>query len=112
MNRLSILTSLVEFSRPLPELEEALSALVWDSDPVVTLRREHVAAVLRRFQTGNIDAPVVEAWANLVECREDIGFEPRHEATVTEAIRDIANPELQGQLQAITPDVLAKLEGR
>ena len=110
MNRLSILTSLVEFNMPLPVLEDALSALDWDADPAVTLKREHVAAVLRRFQVGELDAPAVEAWANLVECREDIVFEPRHEAIVTEAIHDIANPEPQGRLRAITPDVLAKLE--
>lgn len=111
MNRLSILTSLVEFNMPLSELEEALSTLAWDADSVVTLKREHVAAVLRRFQAGEIDASAVEAWANLVECRENLELEPLHEATVADAIHDIANPELQGRLQAIAPDVLAKLEG-
>lgn len=77
MDRASILTSLIELSLPLPELKAAVRTLSWDwdGDPVVTLKREHVAALLRRYQSGEIDESEVEAWANLIECREDIGFD-------------------------------------
>jgi hypothetical protein len=110
MSRLAVLSSLIQFDAPLADLRSAPAALDWDSDPVAVLTRRNIVSVLQRFATGEIDADAVEAWANLVECREDIQFEPQHERAVADAIHDLANPILQGRLQAIAADVLARLQ--
>lgn len=111
MTHLSTITSLLEFSKPLHELRTQLSGPEWDAKPVATLSPRHIAAVLRRFQAGELDAAAVEEWANLVECREDIEFDPRRAADIADAIHDIANPELQGHLADTVDDLLDILAG-
>lgn len=62
----------------------------------------HVIAVLKRFQAGVLSPEAVEAWANAVEGREDIGLEPESSELLEEAIFDLANPVLQGALTGDT----------
>ncbi|KSV90931.1 hypothetical protein N181_09640 [Sinorhizobium fredii USDA 205] len=66
MDRRAVLASLIQFDRSLTELRAALAELCWDSDAVITLKRDDVASILRRFENGEIDEHSVEAWANLV----------------------------------------------
>ena len=110
MNRRAILESLLRFDQPLPELEAALASLDEDSAPAATLTRSHIALVVRRFEVGLLEAEAVARWADLIECREDIEFEARHEPAVADALFDLANPDLQGPLAEISADVLAVVE--
>lgn len=109
MDRRAIMASLVRFDLPLPELEAAVAALDWDAVPLVSLRRGDIVGVLRQYSAGLLQAGEVERWANLIECRDDIEFEPHHEPAVVDAIFDLANPELQGALADIYVDVLARI---
>jgi hypothetical protein len=109
MSRQSVLSSLVQFDAPLADLKAALALFSWDADPVITLTRRDIAAVLERFTSREIDVATVEEWANLVECREDIRFEPEHEKTIAAAIHDLANPELRGKVMDTAPDLLGSL---
>ena len=109
MSREAILSSLISFDAPISKLTTELSALTWDSEPVVTLARHDIVAVLERFSSGEIDALTVEEWANLVECREDIDFEPGHTDVIQAAIHDLANPLLSGELRELAPGILAGL---
>ena len=109
MDGQATLTSLIQFDVPLAKLEAGLKALGQGSVPVVTLRRKHIVAVLQRFVSGEIDASAVEAWANLVEGREDIQDEPNHEEVILAAVHDLANPVLQGRLEDIASEMLASL---
>jgi hypothetical protein len=109
MDRRATLRALIQLDVPLSDLQIALAAFDWDAEPVVTLRRFDIAAILHRFASGEIDALTVEDWANRIECREDIRFEPDHEEIVSAALHDLANPVLQGRLDVIAPDVLATL---
>ncbi|MGV7217710.1 hypothetical protein [Bradyrhizobium sp. UFLA05-112] len=109
MSRETILSSLIHFDASIPDLKSGLGSLTWDSDPVVTLARRDIVAVLERFSTGEIDALAVEDWANLVECREDIGFESGYEDVIHAAIHDLANPVLSGELRVLAPGILAGL---
>ena len=112
MSRRSIIASLIGFDKPLNELRRDLAELGWDwgSDPLAVLTRQHITAVLDRFLTGEQDAEAVEAWANLIEGREDIGFEPGYETIVAEALHDLANPELSGRLETISTEVRTRLD--
>jgi hypothetical protein len=91
--RTSHLEDLLHFSRPLADVTHDLSAFSWDpEDELVTLESEHISAILRRFLAGDISDTDVEAWANAIECREDIGF--LQPSPVAEAIWELANPLL------------------
>jgi hypothetical protein len=107
--RKEALSSLIHFDAPLESIDARLAAAAWGDEPVITLMREHIAAVLQRFVSGSIDAAAVESWANLVEGRDDIQFEPGHEQIISDAIHDLANPVLQGGTQEIAAGLLANL---
>ena len=93
MTRTSHLNDLLHFSRPLADVTLDLSAFAWDSEEeLITLEPAHISAILNRFLMGDISETDVEAWANAIECREDIGFvQP---SPVAEAIWELANPLL------------------
>ncbi|MDO6415128.1 hypothetical protein Q4F19_12120 [Sphingomonas sp. BIUV-7] len=110
MDRRLIIASLIRFDQPLAELEAAVATLDWDAEPVGQLTRKDIADVLRRYQAGLLKAGEIGRWASLVECREDLEFEMRHEAVVADAIFDLANPDVQGTLPDIVEDLLAALQ--
>lgn len=91
--RTELLQSLLAFERPLALLLPELSAFGWDSDePLVVLRRSHLSSVLDRYLAGNLGPEDVEEWANAIEGREDVGYEPAHADLLRELIFDLANP--------------------
>ncbi|MCP4745553.1 MAG: hypothetical protein GY874_05335 [Desulfobacteraceae bacterium] len=98
-NRIKILNNLLEFSKPLDELKNNVSNLVWDYEgPTVIATRLHIKAVLTRFLKGELTKREVEDWANLIECREDLDFDPDCSDELSEIIYQLANPELEGEL--------------
>ena len=75
---------------------------------MVVLTTDHILSVLRRFQEGELIAADVEAWADLIECREDIDYQPGRDEAIVEAIFVLANPVLNGSLdEALTDQVIA-----
>lgn len=111
MTRTSHLEDLLHFSRPLADVAHDLSASPWDSDEeLVTLEPEHISAVLNRFLAGDISQTDVEAWANAIECREDIGL--LKSRPVAEAIWELANPLLTRSLtRRSAGELVATLHG-
>lgn len=109
INRRAVLASLIRLDRSLSDLRAALAELPWDSDAVITMKRDDVAAILRRFESGEIDEHSLEAWADLIEVREDIGFELEHEEAIATAIHKLANPYLHGPVTATISEILADL---
>ena len=107
MTREHTIQALVRCEQPIEQLRAALARLPWDWDgpPLARLTTKAVALVIRRYASGELTAEEVEAWANLVEARDDIDAEP----VAAEAIFDLANPELQGRLSDIASTVLARL---
>jgi len=56
------------------------------------LERRHIAAALRRYADGQLTGAAIENWANAIEGRDDIGYEPR--STVGRLLHELANPVL------------------
>lgn len=99
ITRTEVLMSLLRFDRPLKAISDGVQQVGWDSDAeCVTLRREHVCDVLGRYLNGALSAREAEHWANMVESREDIGFELGHEEGLKQAVFALANPILTEQL--------------
>ncbi len=96
--RKTVLQQLLMFSRPLPELRLSLSELPWDSDELVILKPKMIVAVLQRYLTGELSSSDMEDWANTIEGREDIGYEPLHSEALKDIVFELANPELTKSL--------------
>jgi len=100
VRRIETLGALLAAKSPLAPLAAALASYEWDSPPLVVLRREHVVSVLQRFLAGEFQAGFVREWADLVEVREDIGYEEGHGEALRDALFTLATPETQGGLDA------------
>ena len=95
-SRRATLVSLLTFDRPIEEIRAALGQYEWDCpEPLVSLRREHVLIILERFLSGDLAADAVEAWADLVEFRDDIEFP---DDQLLDSIFVLANPAINGAL--------------
>lgn len=99
MYREDVLKSLLAFDEPIEVLESQLAKFEWDSeDALGILSRRHSVEVLKRFLDGALSAADVENWANLIEGRDDINFEPNGADVIKELIHELANPILTREL--------------
>lgn len=91
--RESLVQALLSFSRPIPDIARDLSACSWDAPrPLAALDATHVCSVLNGFMAGELTSAQVEEWANCIECREDIEYDPS--SAVGLALHELANPVL------------------
>ncbi|WP_149905325.1 hypothetical protein [Mesorhizobium sp. SARCC-RB16n] len=108
-----MLGDLVTFARPIDRLAEMVGVLGWSETPSVVLTADHIVSVLQRFRAGELAAADVERWADLVECREDIDYQPDRNEEILQAIYVLANPVLNGLLdEALVDDLAISLSGR
>lgn len=94
MDRSALLAALIRHEQPLDRVVMALADLPPDTTPAATLTRMDISAILDRYVLGELSAADVSRWAALVECREDIEFEPRHEEVIADALYDLSNPDI------------------
>jgi len=96
MNRKTALENLLNFKLPIEQAISDLSQFEWDSEvELVSLEAEQIQNVLQLFTQGAISASEVEAWANAIECRDDLKIEP---SLVNEVLHELANPYLTQSL--------------
>lgn len=106
----SALSKLLNFSVSVGELKQSLAQLDWDSESVTdTLKLSHVASVLARCADKSLSFNDVETWANFIEGREDICFDPSRETTIAEIVYELANPLLTTELTLQRTDELIKI---
>jgi hypothetical protein len=97
--RKKALESLLKLEQPIDKHVAILSTFPWDADQEYAwLSIAHIANVLSRFMAGDIDTHQVEAWANAIEGRDDIGLAGEHEALLNEVLHELANPTLSHRL--------------
>jgi hypothetical protein len=90
--RKKILNNLISFSKNIKELDTDLKKMRWDLDiDIVILKKENIEAVLTKLKNNQISGQDLEDWANLIECREDIGFDSDDTKLKLE---ELANPTL------------------
>jgi hypothetical protein len=94
------LNELLALSCAPDDAAEALAAFAWDSEELVQLGRRHVRNALRGFLAHEYSAPQLVRWAEVVEGRDDIGFEPADTTALKAVIFELASPELEGALTA------------
>lgn len=95
-NKASILLDLLHFKNNIDTLRNMLSQIDFDSETeLVSMSRDDIVEILQRSLDKKISFLELEEWANLIECREDIGFE---DEKTQEMIFKLANPYLYGKL--------------
>jgi hypothetical protein len=106
------LEALLAFEQPLEQHRTELAAFSWDADTELAfLSLSHIANVLTRFVADSMVATEVEAWANAIEGRDDIGFESANEQQLRELLHELANPLLtQSLTRERAVELLKKIE--
>jgi hypothetical protein len=87
---------LIQFKLPIQQSISDLAQFEWDSEiELVSLEAAQIQNALQLFIQGAISASEVEAWANAIECRDDIKIEP---SLANEVLHELANPYLTHSL--------------
>jgi hypothetical protein len=108
-DRLGLLVELVTLSQPLEGTLRALAQHTFDPDAeMVALERGHVAAILQRYRSGELDEAALEAWADAIELRDDIAL-PDDDQMLRDLMFELANPEIAAPLSAARADVMLKM---
>ncbi|WP_103606948.1 hypothetical protein [Campylobacter concisus] len=95
-DEIGILLDLVHFKNNIDTLRNMLSQIGFDSETeLVYMSRDDMVEILQRSLDKKISFLELEEWANLIECREDIGFEDKK---TQEMVFKLANPYLYGKL--------------
>jgi len=102
-DRTRALVDLVAFRGPLSESIERVARFPWDCDEeLVSVTMADVLAVLRRYLAGEVVAKDLQAWADAVEMRDDLGHAPG----VVDVLFELSNPGIN---RAITPTLAQDL---
>lgn len=95
-DEIGILLDLIHFKNNIDTLRNMLSQIGFDSEiELVSMSRDNIVEILQRSLDKKISFLELEEWANLIECREDIGFD---DEKTQEMIFKLANPYLYGKL--------------
>lgn len=93
------LDNLLSMSESLSDISRGLSNFTWDSsNDLIYLHSSHIIHLLTRYLDSTLSKNEVEKWANLIEGREDIGFNFSDEEKLKTILFELANPELTADL--------------
>jgi hypothetical protein len=105
--RRTALQDLVLLTSPISAVQHTLKDFAGNSPDLWMLDKQHVLSILRRFEQDDIASADVEAWANAIEMRNDIGYD--RETAVWDVLYELANPTLTEPLTRERADVLASV---
>lgn len=95
-SRYEVLNDIINFNGKVSDLQNELSHYEWDSAvPIIKISYINIKSALLLFVNDKISLDDLTAWANILECREDIEFEDEE---IEEMIFYLANPEINGNL--------------
>jgi len=97
-SRIETLKHLLDRKISPPEANIILSRFDFDSEPLVEVERSHILKLLMDFIEGFIDSKDVEDWADAVELRDDLFYDPQYEEDMKDIVHDLSNPILSGPL--------------
>ncbi len=97
MAKIDILLNLINFTKDISAIKSDLAKIGFDSESeLVTITQNTIANILNRVIDKEISYDLLEEWANLIECREDIGYED--EILQEIIIFELANPCLYEEI--------------
>lgn len=110
VDRAEILQRLIRFEEPAEPLLNDLKQYPWDwpkEEPLVFITAKQVLQILDRYLSSQISAKQLQDWAENLECREDVGFEQKHEEVLDNVFFRIATPIIN---EPLTNDVVTKMK--
>ena len=97
MAKIDILLNLINFTKDISAIKSDLAKIGFDSESeLVTITQNTIANILNRVIDKEISYDLLEEWANLIECREGIGYED--EILQEIIIFELANPCLYEEI--------------
>lgn len=97
--RKQLLQNILELEGDIISFKQSLDKYPWDSESELTfLTRGHIKHALNKYLQGDLTNQQLEYWANVIECRDDIGFEEGYEDILEEILFQLANPSLNEPL--------------
>ena len=95
----SDLSALIWMNGALGEIESNLAVKNWDSGKeIALLEAGAIKSVLGRFIKNEVTAAMVSGWANMIEGREDVGWDLKDAELISKFIYEAANPALEGPI--------------
>ncbi len=109
--RKEILEDIVSMNGNLCCLENEISSFPWDSEEeLIEINSSHLSSVIKGYLEDKVELETLVKWANMIECRDDIGFGNEYHQ---EVIFELANPEINGETTKDSlKETLAKLENQ
>jgi hypothetical protein len=103
--RAEIVKELVEFKTSSEPLIQELRSFGWgwDGEPLLIITREPILSVIERCLKGELSNAQLQEWAENLEVREDVAFDPRYQVELDDICFRIANPEIN---EPLTPAVI------
>ena|ERR1017187_8634980 len=89
--RITVLKSLLQCRDNIDTLTHDLAKFSWDSEPLIFLTVEDLKKVLEKYLSKRISINHLEKWANIIESREDIAFDPAKEDVIKDVVFNLAN---------------------
>ena len=109
IQRRNAIHALLGFEGTLEQLKTSLGAFRWDSEKeLVLLSVAHLGKTLEKYLGGSLSTEEVEEWANLIEGRDDIGFDPSNREVIRDVLYELANPLLTRPLTPETACAIAE----
>lgn len=97
--RKDVLNDLVHFDGSLSDIIKELLLYPFDNeDNIVTLKNMDILNVLSRYVEGIFTSQDIYNWAEMIEGREDIGYEAGYEDVLKNFIFELANHEINYEL--------------
>lgn len=97
--RLILLRELIAGRSSPSVVVERLAVFGWDCDEeLVIMTRDDAVGLLSRFVSGEVNTARMAEWANAIEGRDDVGFEPAANLLLGELVFELANPEITREL--------------
>lgn len=101
--RVALLRDAIAMNGNLNEIKFEFSKMAFDTDfPLVLISADDILTVMNRYLNGKVDAGSIEAWAEFLESRDDVGFCPPSSDFLQRTVQELANPVLFGGLNVET----------
>jgi hypothetical protein len=95
-SRKQILHEIFNLEGDIDNLQSEILKYPWDSKvPLLIVTKVNLANTIQKFIFSDTPFKEIENWANILECREDIQYEPEE---LIEYVYELANPFLIGEI--------------
>jgi hypothetical protein len=99
----------VRYEEPPEPLVSELQEFPWDwpeEELLAVLSVDDLRRVIDRFLAGEINAQQLQDWAERLECREDVGFDPANEGLIDDVFFRLAAPFIN---EPLTPETVSRM---